>query len=80
MEMKMREHAMEDKRLGAVTLDRGGQRYVGEWSINEEMITVTLRGNGSKTTQLGDSANMPDDLAMTMLVELITEHLYRRKS
>jgi hypothetical protein len=66
---------MAPKDHGTITLERDGRRYEGEWSVQRDMIKVSMRGNGSDVTQLGGHANNPDDLAMIILSELITKHL-----
>jgi hypothetical protein len=58
---------------GTVNLARDGVAYVGDYFVERGLITVSLRGGGSKTTQVGGSASVPDGLARLMLGDLITE-------
>jgi hypothetical protein len=66
---------MAPKDRGTVSLVRDGHRYEGEWSIQRDMIKVSLQGNGSDVTRLGGHVNNPADFAMIILSELITKHL-----
>ena len=61
---------MIDKTHNTVTVIDGHIEYVAEYLVKDGMITVTA-AHGHKNTQLGDSA--PDELAKTLLVELIKE-------
>jgi hypothetical protein len=61
---------------GTATLERGGVTYVGDWSLANNMLTVKLRGGGTKPAQLGGST--PESLASVLLSELVTEHLRKK--
>ena len=60
---------------GTVELERDGETYSGEWTTEKGMITVRFRDMPPKTTQLGESAAVPEVLAKIMLGELVTAYL-----
>ncbi len=52
-----------------LTITRGGKTYVGQWILNDEVVTVWLGSIGPRSTHLG--ALRPKKLAWMMLIELI---------
>jgi hypothetical protein len=70
---------MGRKDQGTMTVDREGVTYVGDWSVAKSMLTVTLRGGKSSTTQLGGSASAPKSLAKIMLGQLVDARASKRK-
>jgi hypothetical protein len=69
---------MARKDQGTVTIERDGVTYHGDWSIAKRMITVTLEGGETKTTQIGGSARAPASLARVLLSELVSRTTKQR--
>ena len=66
---------MAAEKSGTVHIGGRGIQHIGDWSIENGMITVTLRGSGStKTGPLSGSEHMPDGLARLILGELIADY------
>ena len=55
---------------GRVTIVEGDKKYIGDYSVKNEMISVVVM-NGAKSTQLGSS--QPEVMAKSLLRELINE-------
>lgn len=54
-----------------VAIERNGERHVGYYYVEREMITVSYSKGGSKSTQVGGSP--PEVLAKMLLSELVSE-------
>ncbi len=50
-----------------------GTRYTGSYQVEHDLVRVTLTGGGTKATQLGGHAHIPDALAQLLLGELVPQ-------
>ncbi len=61
-----------------LTITRGGKTYVGQWILDDEVVTVWLGSIGPRSTHLG--TQRPEGLARLLLNELIDDAEVRGKT
>ena len=61
-----------------LTITRGGKTYVGQWILDDEVVTVWLCSIGPRSTHLGGM--QPEGLARRLLAELIDDAEVRGKT
>jgi len=65
---------------GAISVQKEGKCYQGDWRIENGNLVVTSPGLGSKQTRVGGSAGAPVGLARVLLDELVSAYLSRKSA
>ena len=63
---------------GTLEIERDGISYSGAWRTEDGQITVRIQGMPPETTPLGANEDNPEELASTILEELVTEMLLKK--
>jgi len=63
---------------GAITVDRAGKRFHGEWRLENGMLRVSSPELGFKETRSGAVRGGLEGLARVLLDELVAERIFRK--